>query len=237
MNTCLPLSSAQKPSVLERARSKFWDLTDRMPALHDTAFDPSCQQAFAPRSEQFHELIHIFLPNFSLLFPNHRRKSLERGVVGAQLIIGSLCCSFWFFTIDSFPLRPFARPQFPLHLQETNETRLTPVHIPEGNQVCPLASPRKQSTQHARTQSLSSSQFCTCGMSTWVKLCLGLKRAGFGLFREEEGEEGGGSDMKGLSFHCSVVDISLWHSLSWRRHTISVVSVCLWFVGGGVFVA
>ena len=89
--------------------------------------------------------------------------------------------------------------------------------------------------QHARTQSLSSSQFCACGMSTWVKLCLGLKSAGFGLFREEEGDEG--ATLK-VCHSTSVLSIfSLWLSLSWRRHTISVVSVCLWFVGGGVFVA
>ena len=55
-----------------------------MPALHDTAVDPRCQQVSPPRSEQFRELSHIFLPSYALLFPDQRRKSLERGVVGAQ---------------------------------------------------------------------------------------------------------------------------------------------------------
>ena len=74
-------------------------------------------------------------------------------------------------------------------------------------------------------------------MSTRVKLSLGLKSAGFGLFREEGR---GGSDMKGFSFHFSVVDIfplaQFVVEATHHSRCLCVSVVCWWWYVCGVIV-
>ena len=194
-------------------------------------------------------LTHSFLlQNCTLLFPGQRRMSLERGIVAAhtaldeELVVFLLTLTLLWTRFPSAPVGPTVVSTS--CSGKTNETRQTPAHISKGNPVCQVASSRKQSTPHARTQSLPSSQCCACGMSTFVKLCFGLKSAVLRLFREEVRGEGSGRDMKGFALHfCAEqswprlrVDISpLAHCRG--NDTPFLLSLCVWWFVGTVFAA
>ena len=156
-----------------------------------------------------------------------------------QLIIGSLCCSFWCITIDQVSLCVrLPDRSFRFIFTRRLNTRLTPT-------------PRSRRQPSVPVGVATKTKYATCPyIVAFVvsvlrvrhvhvgQVVLGSQACGFWVFSGRGGR--GGSDIKGLSFHFSVVDIfplaQFVVKVTHHFRCLCVSVVCRWWCVCGVIV-